>query len=653
MFNKRLALAFLFAVTTWAADDPPSWLREIATTKPLAYPARIPAVVLWNEEHVNLEEGGKLTTTTRKAVRILNKEGRRQAFAVEQYLASAGKVKDLRAWMIFPSGEFKKYGKDRIIETALSEDSLYDEYRRKMISAQSDADEGAVFGYESVLEEKTAFTQFVFAFQTHLPALTSRFSLTLPAGWRAEGMTFNHAKVEPEVSGSTYTWELKRLSPVEEEASGPTHSAMVPRLAVTSFPAEGAKLGIQRSLADWTAVSRWMSELQDPQSVPTEEVSAKSRELTANAKTEYEKIQAIGSYVQNIRYVAIQTNLARGGGYRPHTAAEVLRKQYGDCKDKANLAKAMLQSVGITSHHLGIYSGDRTFVHPEWASPYQFNHDIIAVELKDDATQSPATLTHAQLGRLLVFDPTDPYTPVGDLPEHEQGSYALVVAGDKGALVKMPATSPVANRLERDTEIILLGDGSVKVKAKESTHGQAAVELRSRLRRHGREDFDKALERWISHGANSAQVSRVETSDAMRDGKFTMEVEFSAGHYAQLMQNRLLVFKPGILTRREGVRLNDDKRQHAVVLNAEAFHETVRVQLPEKFKVDEMPDPDKLETPFGKYSASWAVKDGALLFTRSLEVQSTTLPVEQYGAAKEFFERVYGADGAPVVLVRQ
>ena len=47
-------------------------------------------------------------------------------------------------------------------------------------------------------------------------------------------------------------------------------------------------------------------------------------------------------------------------------------------------------------------------------------------------------MRHPSLGRLLIFDPTDDNTPVGDLPDHEQGSFALLVAGDDGALLRMP-----------------------------------------------------------------------------------------------------------------------------------------------------------------------------------------------------------------------
>ena len=316
---------------------------------------------------------------------------------------------------------------------------------------------GSVFGYQSVVEQRTIISQDSFYFQDDLPALVSRYSITVPAGWRANGVTFNGAKSEPTVSGSTYTWELRGLSPVDDEPNSPSMSALVPRLAVSYFPPQGAPL---RTFESWADVARFMSELEDAQADLNDAVAAKARELTANAKTELEKIQAIGRYVQNVHYISIQTNVAGGGGYRPHAATEVFAKAYGDCKDKANLMRSMLRAVKIDSCLVSIYSGEPAYVRAEWPSPQQFNHCIIAVRVSDE-TQAATVVKHPQLGRLLIFDATDPYTPVGDLPEHEQDSLALIDAKESTELLRMPVTPPDANRLERTTDVTLQQDGSI------------------------------------------------------------------------------------------------------------------------------------------------------------------------------------------------
>ena len=75
--------------------------------------------------------------------------------------------------------------------------------------------------------------------------------------------------------------------------------------------------------------------------------------------------------------------------------------------------------------------------------------------------KSPTIVEHPTLGRLLIFDATDENTPVGDLPDHEQGSLALVDHKDSSALLRMPVTPPEANRLERVTEAQLDADGAI------------------------------------------------------------------------------------------------------------------------------------------------------------------------------------------------
>jgi hypothetical protein len=144
----------------------------------------------------------------------------------------------------------------------------------------------------------------------------------------------------------------------------------------------------------------------------------------------------------------------------------------------------------------------------------------------------------------------------------------------------------------------------------------------------------------------------MESSDNSADGRFTLNVEFSANTYGQLMQGRLLVFKPAVVSRREGLALTAATRKHPVVLRANTYSETVMVQLPSGFKVDEMPDPVKLETPFGTYITSYEVKDNQLVFKRQLSQQATTIAPADYEKVRKFFENIRAAENAPVVLAK-
>jgi hypothetical protein len=632
------------------ADDPPAWLKQAAAANIPTYGKEVHAVVLHDEQRKTVEEDGKIVTTNWWAVKILSREGRGYARASEGYNTGSGKIKEMRAWLIRPAGEVKAYGKKEIMDVSPAENNVYDDLRVKIISAADDAEAGAVFGYEIVTEEREIFSQFVWRFQSSNPVVMSRLTVALPPNWRASSLTFNHDNIEPTVGGNSYTWELRNLPPIEIEPASPA-SKLVANIAVNIFPPEG-KATMLRSFGSWKDVSRYTSELSDPQSGFNEPMAAKARELTANTKTEFERIQAISRYAQSVNYISIQINVGRGGGYRPHAAVDVFNKNYGDCKDKANMMRALLKSLGIESYPVVIYSGDPNHVEPEWPSPHQFNHCIIAVKVSDD-TQASTIVKHPSLGRLLIFDPTDDDTPIGDLPNHEQGSYALIVAGDAGELMKMPVTPPETNRMERTVDAELAADGTLTAKVSERSFGQAAVEERRLFKHAERPQYVKFIEHWITQTAPSANVLKSEPNDDARGGKFALDVEFKSQNYAQLMRDKLMVFKPAVVSRRSSILLTEAKRKHPVVLDSEAYDETVRIKLPEGFDVDEMPDAADVNQPFGNYAAKCEVKDGHLIFRRSLALKAGTIPVEQYASVRGFFERIRAVEQTPVVLVKK
>ena len=646
---------FLVALPARAAtvygDETPSWVQTAAAIKVPAYDKDVPAVVLVDERITTVDSEGRINEVYNFAVRVLQREGREYAIGRVGYIPDSGKVKEMRAWLLRPGSQPKRYGKDETVDIAGDMNDVYNEYRVRSIVATSDADVGSVFAYSYTREDRSVFSQDDWAFQNSLPVISSRYTLTLPSGWRAEAVTFNHPNVEPRVNGTTYTWELTDLPPVPDEPMSPSLSHLVPRLAVSYYPPASTSSMAIKTFASWSEVASWLSELGDPQVQVDDALARKAYELTALAKTEFDKIRAIASYVQNIQYISIQTGLGRGGGYRPHSSTEVFAKSYGDCKDKANLMRAMLKVVGIEAFPVSIYSGDPNYVRANWPSPQQFNHCIIAVKVSDQTQAS--TIVEHKLGRLLIFDPTDGETPLGDLPYYLQGSLALVDSKTSTELVQMPITPPEMNQLERTATLQLGADGGIAGQIQENANGQTAARFRTEFRQLSKPDYHGMIERWLTSGATSARLDKIEPRDNVADGKFTLNVEFSAKAYGQLMQDRLLVFKPAVVSRRESLSLTAQRRKHPVVLRANAYSETVKVQLPAGFAVDEVPDAVKIETPFGSYMTSYEVVGGELVFKRKLSQKATTIPAAQYDVVRKFYESIRAAENAPVVLARK
>lgn len=646
-----VGFVFLISLSVFAGDAPPTWLRQASSVSTPVYDKEVRAVALYYEQQVTLDSGGRVVTTENYAVRILSREGRKYAAAVAFYLVKFSKVREMEGWLIRPDGSIKSYGKKDIIDRISDPNNVYDEEREKIIDASGDADTGYVFGYSIVSEDKPLFYQDMFIFQDMLPTLVSRYTLNLPAGWTASGVTFNHPEIKPQTNGTTYTWELRNLAPIHDEPLSPSFINIAPRIAVNYSPVSGSQ-AVSRAFADWAEVSRWATEMFDPQVIVNDEVAAKAQELTAGAKTEMDKIRAVGTFVQNLQYISIDIGVGYGNGMRPRPSSLVLSRGYGDCKDKATLMRAMLKALKIESYPVAIYSGDPDFVRREWVSPRQFNHCIIAIKISDSTTAA-TVINHNKLGRLLIFDATDQFTPVGDLPDYEQGSLALIIAGDKGDLVEMPVTPPEFNAWKREIEVNLTSDGHINGVIREKVSGQESRYPRTMFRSLSGSDFNKVIEGWLARGATAANLVKLTPKDRHADAVFELDVEFTAPRYGQLMQDRLLVFKPAIVNRTNSIYLTEKSRKHPVVIDSNSFNEKVIFNLPQGFTVDEVPDAVNLETPFGKYVTNYEIKDGKLFFSRSLTTTRTTVPVEKYSAVRDFYARIRDVEQSPVVLLRK
>jgi hypothetical protein len=220
-----------------------------------------------------------------------------------------------------------------------------------------------------------------------------------------------------------------------------------------------------------------------------------------------------------------------------------LARNYGDCKDKATLMRALLKAAGIDAYPLVIYSGDRTYVRQEWASPMQFNHAIVAIRVSSGIAL-PAVLPETAEGRLLIFDPTDPITPVGDLPRDEQGSFALLVASDRGALLTMPLLPASANRIESEAEAVMDGAGHIEARLKREYYGQSGAGLREMEKLEGREEVKKRFERGLSQRLNGVSLKQIEIKPVQDESRLAVSLNVSAERFGQSMQDRLMVVRP-------------------------------------------------------------------------------------------------------------
>jgi Domain of Unknown Function with PDB structure (DUF3857)/Transglutaminase-like superfamily len=647
-YTLLFLLAFALAsMPSRAADEIPDWVRQAAAQAVPTYPAKVTSVVLLREETITVRPDGSRLTRERGVEKVLQPGGE-GVQAGREYDTRAGRIRDFQGWMAPPTGKPMSYPKNRVIDVALGTNNVYDEFRAKVLDFGKNPP-GTVMAWEITEEKKTVFTEDGFEFQERNPVLLSRFGVTLPGSWEVRGLVFNHAPVEPVVSGSTNTWELRNLPPIEREEFSLSINALAPRLALSYFPPPGTAnlLGLK----DWSAVSSWLSPMVDPPAEVTESIRAKARELTADSSGEFAKIAAIARFVQQTNYVEIALNVERGGGVTPRPAADSLAKNYGDCKDKATLMRALLKAAGIDSYLTTITSGDRSYVRPEWASPAQFNHAIIAVRVSD-AIDLPSVIPQSPVGRLLMFDPTSRFTQLGDLPESEQASYALVVAGAQGALLKMPLLPLGSRRVETAIDATMDGDGRLQARLKRQYFGQSGTNLRGVQRLLGNDDVKKIFERTFTRRVGGTTLTGVATEDSPNENRITVNMDLAAERFG-VVQGNLLLVRPGLLSNTSEYFFSTRQRTTPIRVAAALRSDSIRIKVPAGYKVDEIPPPQKVESPYGKLAAKWNVKDGDLVMEQTIEISDTVAPAAEFSKVRDFFDLLAGVQSAPVVFVKQ
>ena len=379
-------------------------------------------------------------------------------------------------------------------------------------------------------------------------------------------------------------------------------------------------------------------------------VQRKAAELAQGISTESEQALALSRWVQNsIRYASIQLGVI--GGYRPNPPEAVLKKGYGDCKDKSALLQAMLRAIGVESYQVLVFSGDPSRVRPEFPSPLQFNHSIIAIAAKSDG---PCTINHPRLGRLLFFDPTDSNTPPGDLPFYLQGSYGLVIKGESGDLVRLPELSEKANSVRREIDVQVEATGGIAATVKETFSGQMASVARRRMASTSAEEYVKDLSSRIARDIPGAQLGDLKINrEADPIEPLRLEYRVSARNYANRM-NRLLVVRAILLWVQQTPVFTQNEREHPIQFDMKATREdVVRITIPDGFRPDDVPPDVGLKCSIGAFEMSYKVRERDILVTRRMVITALGAPASEYASIKRFFDAAQSASQSSIVLVVQ
>jgi transglutaminase-like putative cysteine protease len=657
--SRRVALT-AFCAALWvvcaapraaAADSAPDWLRTLAHEKLPDYPDNPIAVQLLDEYQTTVLDSGEIDTRRRIAYKLLRPEARDQYGYAEVPFDNETKIISFNAWTITADGhEFALKDKDAF-ERDTSTYEVYSDDKEKF-QKFTDANPGNVVGYEYVQKQRPFVFEDDWWFQDQIPLRHGRLILQVPTGWEYTARWFNYAEQKPQISGNQYTWEVNDVPAVDVEPEMPSPFAVAGWVGLKYFPHDPAMRA--RTTGSWNDLGLWFAGLTQSTRNPSPEIKQKVAELTSGISDPVAKMRALTEFTQKkIRYAAIELGI---GGYQPHLASDVFAHQYGDCKDKTTLLITMLHEIGIESYYV-VVDHERGVVRSDYPSIHS-DHVITAIKLPDglDAASLYAVVNDPKLGRLLFFDPTNEYVPLGYLPWYLQNNDGLVVTNQGGSLIPMPLSPPSTNRLLRTATLTLTATGQLSGEVHETdwggpaaTYRESFLETQPSKRAELIEGFlGQFLSNYVLTGATLTNLDKY-------DQNFGLNYKFVSPKYATV-SGSMLFLRPRVVGDQDSQLLrlfNEQKpRKYAIEFReATRQDDVIDITLPPGYVLDGVPPPVQLECLYGSYHSEIKVADGVLHYRRTYVIKDVEVPTEKLPEIRTFLKQI-AADQESSALLR-
>jgi len=462
--------------------------------------------------------------------------------------------------------------------------------------------------------------------QDTVPIASWEYVLHMPPGREIhfnEVLGATYERVEQE-DGVLHRWRLTNLPKLVAEPRMPGWIEVARYLHVSTF-------------SSWDEVARYWWGLVEDQVRPTEEIRELAQRIVAGipASNVRARVEAIHRYVvEKTRYVGLELGIH---SYKPYRADQVVRRGFGDCKDKAGLTHALLRAVGIDSRLVLLRMRDLGRVEGEPASLAVFNHAVLYVPALD-----------------LYLDGTAEWSGATELPEADRGAEILVVHPDgRGERKRTEEGSAEENVHESRLVLEIREDGSAAGEGVIEARGLAAPSLRRALASPNRRK--QALERRWARTHSGLTVDEVESTDPRAlDRPFSVRFSAMIPSFAEPASDGARALHPlGRQSRLLYTYAPLGRRSHDLVLPPPGRERlSVEVILPEGAEILELPSSEEWETRFGVFRLRVSAEGGRLVVSRDFELSTGRVSPEDYPDFREFLRRV-DALAAPRILYRE
>ncbi|MFI5130508.1 MAG: transglutaminase family protein [Chitinophagales bacterium] len=494
------------------------------------------------------------------------------------------------------------------------------------------------YRYEEVYRDIKYLTSFYF--HQPIPVVERLVEFNIPSWLETDLREFNFKngnKIEKTSAKdgdvTRISFAVKDLQGFHREPSSPNHALSYPHLICVNkaYTQNGQRKVLFESVKD---LYGWYSTIcSDIGNNPTE-LKDRVALLTANKKTDIEKIESIFYWVQdNIRYIAFENGIM---GFKPDAAQNVLKNKYGDCKGKANLLKEMLRIAGYDARLTWIGTSDL---------PYDYTLPSLAVD-------NHMICTVILGGKRYFLDGTESFIALNDYAQRIQGKQVLIEDGKNYIIDRIPDFPADRNKIKKVTRISL--DNEV-IKGTTTTefNGESKMMLQAVYTSIRSEDKTEALSNLLKRGDGNVVITNVQSPDLKeRQKPITVNFEFKANNQVKKAGNDIYVVMDWD---KEFSGLEFDKeRKNDYEFNYK-YNYTIQTELavPAGYKVDYVPAAFKKTTPQYSFEGAYINKGKTVVYTKTIVVNKPVLLTSEFDNWNAFVKDINNFYNDQVVLVKQ
>jgi len=583
-------------------------------------------------------------------VKVFTERGRESQSKVDllygKMFGSEVKIKDIAARTIKPDGSIVELKKEDIFERTVVKASGL-KYKAKSFAMPA-VEPGCIIEYRWREVRVNSDANYVrLQFQRDIPVQRVQY-LIKPMSY--PGLTFHsitlHGQSSPWVKekGGFYTTTMTNVPAVHEESRMPPENQVKTWMLVY----------YQRSITDkadpekyWLDVAKTFYEETKSLMKPNDEVKQLASSLTADAKSDDEKLQRLFEFcrtkIKNVNNDASGLTSEQRAKIKDNkNPSDTLKRGTGTGVDIDLLFASLANASGLDARIVLAPDRGDLFFDKGVANSYFIDPQNIAVNVG---------------GTWKFFNPGFNYIPFGMLRWQEEGQPSLITDPKQPVWVMTPMSPPQKSLVKRNAKLTLSDDGTLEGDVSVEFTGHFAIERKEEMDEESDTERETSLKDEIKEQMSAAEITNIKienVTDHVKPLVYSYHVRFPG--YAQRTGKRLFL-QPAFFEHGLGPLFATTDRKYPIYFHYPwSEDDSVQIEMPKGYALDNADAPAPFSgSGIAEYKPSLAVSsDGKMLvYKRNFFFggkDSVLFQVETYPQLKNFFDMLHKQDNHSIAL---